>query len=295
MNSKEQTKTPFWRDRKVVPYLYIAPNMILFLAFMIIPLFMTFYYSLMKWNGLGAPKYIGFDNYAYLMGNSEFWQSLWNTFAYCIGTVPLLMVLSLALAVLLNQKIPARGAIRSAIYIPAVISTVVAGTVFTWIFEDNIGLINYLLKLVGIPAIAWSTNPKVAMVMLIITTIWQRTGYNMVIYLAGLQGVSPELLEAATIDGCTGWQKFRYVTLPLLKNTHAFVMITCLIHSFRSFDLVYTMTRGGPMNATQTLVMYVYKQAFLKNYYGRASAAGAILFVIMLVMTVIRFKVDKED
>lgn len=295
MPSEKIRKTPFWRDKRYVPYLYIAPNAILFILFMIVPLLMTFYYSTTKWNGMGVPKFIGLDNYTYLLGDDVFWKSLFNTFYYSIATVPVLMVLALAFAMLLNRKIPARGIIRSVIYIPAVVSTVVAGTVFIWIFQDNVGLVNYLLSLVGIEPISWTTDPKVAMIMLIVATIWQRTGYNMVIYLAGLQGVSPELLEAATLDGCTPWQKFRYVTLPLLKNTHMFVMITCLIYSFRSFDLVYTMTQGGPLNSTQTLVMYVYKEAFTRNYYGRASAAGAVLFVIMLVMTVIRFKAEKED
>lgn len=295
MPSKKSRKVLFWRDKRFIPYLYITPNAILFVLFMIIPLIMTFGYSTTKWNGIGDPKFIGLENYAYLLGNDVFRTSLFNTFYYCIATVPILMALALAFAVLLNRHIPARGILRSAIYIPAVVSTVVAGTVFTWIFQDNLGLINYLLGLVGISPISWTSDPKVAMIMLIVATIWQRTGYNMVIYLAGLQSLSPELLEAATIDGCTPWQRFRYVTLPLLKNTHMFVMITCLIYSFRSFDLVYTMTQGGPLNSTQTLVMYVYKEAFTRNYYGRAAAAGAILFIIMLVMTVIRFKAEKED
>ena len=133
------------------------------------------------------------------------------------------------------------------------------------------------------------------MVMIIVATIWQKTGYNMVIYLAGLQGIPTELMEAATIDGATTWQKFRYVTLPLLKNTHMFVIITSLINSFRSFDLIYTMTQGGPLNATKTIVMYVYEQAFQKNYYGRAAAAGVVLFVLMVAFTVVQMKAKKED
>ena len=117
----------------------------------------------------------------------------------------------------------------------------------------------------------------------------------MVIYLAGLQGIPADVMEAATIDGASTWQKFRYITLPLLKNTHMFVMITCMIHAFRSFDLVYTMTQGGPLNATKTMVMYVYEQAFNKNYYGRAAAGGIVLFAFMVVLTLIRFRIEKED
>lgn len=291
----QRSSVPFWRNIKVVPYLYILPNMILFFAFMIIPIFMSLYYSTVKWNGMGIPKYIGFENYLYIFQDKVFLKSIFNTFYYAVATVPLLMVLALFFAVLLNSQIPLRGLIRSSIYAPAVVSTVVVGTVFTWIFQDQLGLINYIITLLGGTAIKWSNDPKFAMIMLIIATIWQRTGYNMVIYLAGLQGISTDLMEAATIDGANTWQKFWYITLPLLKNTHMFVMITCMIHAFRSFDLVYTMTQGGPLNATKTMVMYVYEQAFNKNYYGRASAAGIVLFVFMVVMTVIRFKVEKED
>ena len=292
---KSGSYTPFWRNIKVVPYLYILPNMILFLTFMIIPIFMSFYYSTVKWNGLGDPKFIGLENYLYIFTDDVFIQSMFNTVYYSAVTVPILMVLSLLFAVLLNNKIPLRGLIRSSIYAPAVVSTVVVGTVFIWIFQDQLGLINYIITLLGGEGINWQNDTRFAMVMIIVATIWQKTGYNMVIYLAGLQGIPTELMEAATIDGATTWQKFRYVTLPLLKNTHMFVIITSLINSFRSFDLIYTMTQGGPLNATKTIVMYVYEQAFQKNYYGRAAAAGVVLFVLMVAFTVVQMKAKKED
>ncbi len=294
-DNAERTRIPFWRNIKVVPYLYIMPNMILFFVFMIIPIFMSFYSSTVKWNGMGKPKFIDIQNYLYIFHDKVFLKSIFNTFYYTVATVPLLMVLALLIAILLNSKIPLRGIIRSAIYVPAVVSTVVVGTVFTWIFQDQLGLINYIITSLGGTAIKWANDPRFAMIMLIIATVWQRTGYNMVIYLAGLQGIPTDLMEAATIDGANTWQKFRFVTLPLLKNTHMFVMITCMINAFRSFDLVYTMTQGGPLNATKTIVMYVYEQAFNKNYYGRAAAAGVVLFVFMVVLTIIRFKIEKED
>ena len=292
---KSGSYTPFWRNIKVVPYLYILPNMILFLTFMIIPIFMSFYYSTVKWNGLGDPKFIGLENYLYIFTDDVFIKSMFNTVYYSAVTVPILMVLSLLFAVLLNNKIPLRGLIRSSIYAPAVVSTVVVGTVFIWIFQDQLGLINYIITLLGGEGINWQNDTRFAMVMIIVATIWQKTGYNMVIYLAGLQGIPTELMEAATIDGATTWQKFRYVTLPLLKNTHMFVIITSLINSFRSFDLIYTMTQGGPLNATKTIVMYVYEQAFQKNYYGRAAAAGVVLFLLMVAFTVVQMKAKKED
>lgn len=296
-NNKEMyiKRQPFWRNIKVVPYLYIMPNMVLFMVFMIIPIFMTFYYSLMNWKGIGVPEFIGITNYSWLFRNDTFWKSLWNTVYYTVMTVPLIMALALLLSMLLNMKLPLKGIFRSSIYLPAVVSTVVVGMVFTWLFQDQVGLINYILNLFGIQSVKWANDTRFAMLMLVVGTIWQRTGYNMVIYLAGLQGISGEYYEAAVVDGASAWQRFRFITLPLLKTTHVFVLITCIIHSFRSFDLVYTMTKGGPLNSTKTLVMYIYEMAFTKSQFGRAASAGVMLFVIMVVLTAVRFMNNKAE
>ena len=288
-------KQAFWRNIKVVPYLYILPNMILFMVFMIIPVFMALYYSFMDWKGIGDPVFTGLENYQWLFTDDTFWKSLWNTAYYTLATVPFIMVLALFLAMLLNMALPLKGVFRAAIYLPAVVSTVVVGMIFTWLFQDQVGLINYLLNLLGIESIQWANDPKFAMIMLVAATIWQRTGYNMVIYLAGLQGISQEYYEAAIVDGASNWQRFRYLTLPLLKTAHVFVMITCIIHSFRSFDLVYTMTKGGPLNSTKTMVMYIYELAFTRSQFGRASAAGVALFTIMVVLTAVRFMNNKAE
>ena len=288
-------KQAFWRNIKVVPYLYILPNMILFMVFMIIPVFMALYYSFMDWKGIGDPVFTGLENYQWLFTDDTFWKSLWNTAYYTLATVPFIMVLALFLAMLLNMALPLKGVFRAAFSLPAVVSTVVVGMIFTWLFQDQVGLINYLLNLLGIESIQWANDPKFAMIMLVAATIWQRTGYNMVIYLAGLQGISQEYYEAAIVDGASNWQRFRYLTLPLLKTTHVFVMITCIIHSFRSFDLVYTMTKGGPLNSTKTMVMYIYELAFTRSQFGRASAAGVALFTIMVVLTAVRFMNNKAE
>ena len=288
-------KQPFWNNVKVVPYLYILPNMILFMAFMIIPIFMTGYYSLTKWSGMGNPEFIGIKNYAYIFHDNIFITAFWNTLLFSVITVPLMMLFALMLAVLLNQKLYLRGFFRSAIYMPAIISTVCVGMTFTWIFNSNVGLVNYLLNLIGQKGVNWNNDPKYAMSMIIMVTLWSRIGYNMVIYLAGLQGISPEYYEAATIDGASAWHKLRYITIPLLKPTTTFIMITCVIFAFRSFDLIYVMTKGGPLNATTTLVVYIYNEAFQMNYIGRASAAGIILFLMLLVFTIIKLKTDKEN
>lgn len=269
--------------------------MILFMVFMIIPLMISFYYGFTKWNGIAAPEFIGLQNYVTIFRDKVFLKSIWNTVSYTLLTVPLLMVLALTFAMMLNLRMPLRGIYRSAIYLPAVVSTVIVGVVFLWIFNDQFGMINYLLSLFGGAKIKWNNDPNYAMVMIVVGTLWQRTGYNMVIYLAALQGISPTFYEAAVVDGASGWQRFWYITLPMLKFTHIFVLITCVVHSFRSFDLIYTMTRGGPLNSTKTLVMYVYETAFSKNYYGRASAAGVVLFFMVFVLTLFRLRAEREE
>lgn len=290
-----KSKEPFWNNIKVVPYLFILPNMILFLCFMIIPIFMAFYYSLVKWGGMGKPIFIGLDNYIYLISDEVFRKSIWITILFTASTVPVLMILSLMFALLLNRKIKFREFFRSVLFIPSIISSVVVGMVFVWLFNDQMGFINYVLNLFGFHSIGWSTNPNMAMVMIIVGTLWSRVGYNMVIYLAALQGISPDYYEAATIDGANAWKKLLYITMPLLKPIHTFILITVVIHSFRSFDLIYVMTKGGPLNATTTLVMYVYDTAFKMNYYGRASASGVVLFLILLLFSLYRLRASKEN
>lgn len=285
----------FWDNTKVVPYLYILPNMILFFVFMILPLLMTSYLSLVRWSGLGKPVFIGVKNYSTIFSDRVFILSLVNTVKFTLATVPLLMVCSLFLAILLNKKIPLRGIIRSIIYMPAVVSMVAAGMIFIWMFNSQTGLINYVLELLGFSKIDWINDPSHAMIMVIVTTLWTRTGYNMVIYIAGLQSISPEYYEAAQIDGASPWQQFRFVTMPLLQFTHVFIMITCVIYSFRSFDLIYTMTKGGPLNSTKTMVVYIYDLAFQKNKFGVASAAGVVLFLILLVFTIVRMYNDRRN
>jgi len=256
---------------------------------------MTFYYSLVQWSGLGQPKFIGLKNYATIFSDRVFMLSLINTVKFTLATVPVLMVLALSLAIVLNKKIPLRGVIRSIIYMPAVVSMVAAGMIFIWMFNSQTGLINYVLEFLGFSKIDWINDPSYAMIMVIITTLWTRTGYNMVIYIAGLQSISAEYYEAAQIDGASSWQQFRFITMPLLTFTHVFIMITCVIHSFRAFDLIYTMTKGGPLNSTKTLVVYIYDMAFQKNRFGVASAAGVILFLILLVFTLIRMRIDRRN
>ena len=262
---------------------------------MIIPIIMNGYYSLVRWNGLGSPTFIGLENYRHLFFVDEvFWRTVWNTIFYSAASVPIIMILALMFALLLNQKLRFRGFFRSALYLPAIIASVVVGMTFLQLFDPLMGVVNYFLGYLGVSPISWRSDPRFAMTMVIVGTIWSRTGFNMVIYLAALQGISSEYYEAAKIDGAGPIERFRFITMPLLSPTHLFVLVTCVVHSFRSYDMIYVMTRGGPLNSTMTMVVYIYETAFARNVFGRASATGMVLFAIMLVFTIIRIKTQKE-
>lgn len=281
-------------NRKFIPYLFILPNMVLFIAFMIVPIFMTGYYSLTKWNGIGPKEFIGLTNYVKIFGNSVFQQSLTNTFVFTLAVVPLEMALGLLTALLLNEPFRLRGFVRASLYLPCMISSVITGLAFMWLFDTNLGLLNYLLSMIGVDKIPWAESRQYALLMIIITYLWHYTGSKMVIYLAALQGIPAEYHEAATVDGANAFQRFIHITIPMLKGTNVFVMITSIIESFKAFDLIHTMTGGGPRNATSTLAMYIYNTAFGNNNFGRASAAGVILFVFLFVFTLLRFRAERS-
>lgn len=291
---EKEVKVKLHYRKELMPYFFIAPNMILFLVFVIVPIIFTFCYSFTKWNGLGPKVFVGFDNYVSIFKNSTFLTSLKNTFLYTFCIVPLEMILGLLLAILLNKGFVGRGPVRAIVYLPCMISTVITGLAFSLLFNTNLGLVNYLLKLGGQEKIAWFTDRKYAFILIIITSIWHNVGAKMVIYLGALQGVDKELYEASTVDGANSFQKFLYVTLPCLKGTNLFVMITSVISSFKSFDIIYTMTGGGPRNGTSTLALYIYNTAFVNGNFGRASAGGVILFMFLLIFTLVRFKTQKE-
>ncbi|ALS24927.1 sugar ABC transporter permease [Paenibacillus sp. YK5] len=282
------------RSIKIAPYLFIAPNILLFLVFMIFPILFTFYISFHKWTILGKPDFVGLGNYYQLLTDNVFWISLWNTLYYTLGTVPFSMALGLAGAILLNRKIPLRAFFRGVFFAPVVVSLVATGLIWSWMYNPNYGLFNHLLQFVGIEGVNWLSSTTWAMPAVIITTLWVRTGYCLVIYLAGLQAIPESLYEAAEIDGANAWQKFWYVTLPLLKHTTTFVLVISVIYGFMVFDLIYTMTNGGPGHSTTVIVQYIYQKAFVEGDMGYGSALGAVLFLIMMVLVAIQLRLGRE-
>lgn len=275
---------------KYIPYLFVAPNMILFLTFMVIPMFYMFYIGFFKWNILSKPIYIGLSNYVDLAKDKLFWKSIVNTVYYTVATVPLVMIFALFFAILLNKKIKFRAFFRGALYIPSVISYVVIAMLWTWIFNTDYGIFNYLLNSIGLNPVDWLNDPKTSMIPIIITTLWCRVGYNLVIYLAGLQNIPDTYYEASVIDGANKWQQFRHITFPLLKTTNTFVLTMAIIYGFRSFDIIYVMTRGGPAGSTTTMVQYIYQLAFQFGKMGKASALSIILFLVISILTIFQMK-----
>ena len=247
-----------------------------FIVFTIFPVAMSFYYSLTDYDGVTSPKFIGLQNYIDLFSNGDFGEALWHTIYFTIGTVPLGTLLAILVAVLLNQKIRGLNFYKSSFFIPVIVSYTSIAMVWQWLYNDDFGLINSALNTLGLPSVPWLTSSAWAMPSVIIMSIWKNLGFNSVILLAGVQGVSPAVYEAADIDGANVVQKFFRITLPMLKPTIMFVMIISMINSFQAFDQIYIMTKGGPGTATQVVSYLVYMNAFQYFKQGYASAMAYI-------------------
>ena len=240
-------------------------------------------------------EFVGLKNFAQVFGDRIFVQSFLHTIQYALLTVFPTLVLSLLLAVLLNHKLKGIAIFRTALYFPYIASIVAVGAVWNMLFQPDFGPINEFLKFIGISKPPrWVVDVKWAMVAISVVSVWKYMGYYMIVYLAALQGISGSLYEAAGIDGANGFQKLRYITIPMLTPTTFFVLIMLTIQCFKVFDLVYVMTGGGPGNATKTLVNYIYEKAFTSWEFGPASAGAIVLFAVVLVITLIQFAGEKK-
>ena len=272
--------------------LFLAPALLLALAFLVLPLVGAFVYSTAKIAALsGKVSWIGFANYATMFSDPTFFRSLINTAVFILLTVPLSMGVGLALAVLMNSVLPGRKVFRTLIYLPLVISGVAVGIIGTFFFNETIGVLNAIMGGAGIP---WQSNGVAAFASVVLVTLWIRVGFTMIIYLAGLQGVPAELYEAAEVEGATGWQRFRYITLPLLGPATFFLLIMNVIYSFQVFDTVYVLTNGGPGVSTEVLGTYAYKTAFgAARDQGYGSAIGVVIFLLTLGFTVMQWRFNR--
>lgn len=277
-------------------YLFLAPDLLGTLVFAVGPVLAAFALGFVAWDILTPPRFVGFDNYRELLfEDTVFHQVMVNTSVYVLATVPIRTVLSLLLAIALNQSIRGVSFFRAAYFLPTITSAVAAATVWRWIYEPNFGLLNSLLYAIGVPhPPAWLSSPSWAMPALILLGVWQGLGFQMVIFLAGLQGIPLHLYEAASIDGAGWWARFRHITVPLISPTTFFVLIISVIGSYQVFDQAFVLTEGGPGYATTTLVYYIYEYAFQFFKMGYAAAMAWILFAIVFVLTVVQFRVQSR-
>jgi multiple sugar transport system permease protein len=281
----------WWNEETRFAWLAILPALVFFGVFVGFPVGYSFWLSFHEWNIMAAsPTWVGLENYAALASDRDFLRSLVQTAFFTVGITACILVLSLGMALLLDEKLRWIKAYRTIFYLPAVTSLVAIGIVWVWMFDPQFGVINQALRAVGVEGPLWLADTRLALVCLIVTAAWRNIGYFATVFLAGLQGIDAMYYEAARIDGAGRWASFRFVTLPLLKSTIVFVVVLAVILSFQVFALVYVMTGGGPAGSTSVLVFYLYQQAFTYFRLGYASAVGFVLFVIIFALTVLQFK-----
>ncbi len=281
-------------SESLTAYAFLAPNMLLLLGFVLLPLGWAVVVSLQQTNGFGAGVFVGLSNYNRLFSDPLFWRSTLNTVLFTVIVTPVSMAMGLGIAILLNSVLPARGLFRSILITPMAISGVATALLGLLLFDQNTGVLDKLLVFIGLPTISWQSGGTAAFASVVLVTLWWRVGFNMLIYLAGMQGIGPELYEAARLDGAGAWQRFRYVTVPLVGPSSFFLLILNVIYSFQVFDIIFVMTGGGPQNATSVLVTYAYDQGFVTRDQGYAAAIGMVLLVVMMIFTALQWRLSRN-
>jgi multiple sugar transport system permease protein len=293
----QRAEVSFWsrllNNDNLVGYLFVAPLILGLIIFTYGPVLVAFALSFTKGDYISIPKWIGLDNYRALLEDKLFWKSLVNTLYYVAGVVPASMVLSLLLAMAMNQKLRGIVLFRTIFFLPTISSSVAISLMWLWIYNPEFGVLNFLLRQIGIKGPAWLSSTTWAMPAVIIMAVWRGLGYSMLIYLAGLQGIPDVYYEAAAIDGAGRWAKFWHITVPLLSPTTFMLLILSIIGAFQVFEYTYVMTGGGPVYSTLTMVLYVYNNAFRDFQMGYASALAYILFFILLILTIIQFRLQR--
>ena len=285
-----------WLDNQTfAAWLFLAPALILFVIFVLGPIAYSIglSFTMGSFTRSGV-EWVGFRNYDNVFSSPDFWQVLGNTIYFTIATLIPSIAIPLGLAVVLNQVVVGRTLLRTVYFIPSVVSIVAAGLGWRWLFQTN-GPINGLLGNLGIPPTPWLGSVTWAMPILILLSIWKQIGFNLVVFLAGLQAIPKSRYEAAELDGADEWQQFRYITLPGLRPTFIFTIVTTSIFTLRSFEQVYVMTGGGPLNSTNLLVHYVYEQAFGLFDFGYASAVATLLLLATLVIVGVQLYLTQDD
>lgn len=288
---RTRARTSFLRSQWFTGYLFITPSMIVLAAFVFWPILDTFWLSFHNWSLLDpSHQYVGLLNYRQLFQDPVFWTSVKNTIYYTVATVVPTIVISLALAILCSLALKGIAFFKAIYFLPVISSFAIIAIIWSFLMDPDIGLLTYYLKIMHFPAPDLLRDPRYAMFGVIIVAIWKNAGFNMVIFIAGIQGISTSMYEASKLDGASAWQRFRYITLPMLRHTLLFVVIISVISSFQVFDQVYVMTRGGPLFSTETIVYYIYHQGFENLNMGLGSAAAWLLFIVVFILTIFQLK-----
>ncbi len=279
-----------WREWSFFAVLTL-PNLALLAAFTYWPLIFNLYLSFLSWDMLSPERpWVGLENYAYLAADDRFWHITRNTVVFVVAAVAATMLFGLAIALLLNERLIGRMFARSVVFAPTILTGSAIAIVWIYIFDPIWGLLRIPLEAIGLASPRWLTDVAYAMPALLIVYVWKNVGYSVVIFLAGLQAIPRELHEAATVDGAGAWDRFCHVTLPGLSPITFFLTVTSILNSFQAFDIVAVMTRGGPVDATNTLVFHLYEEGFIAFHAGLAAAIGVILFGLMLAITLIQLR-----
>ncbi len=286
--------TGLQREETVSAYFFILPNVLGFFIFSLFPILFAFYIMFTDWSLAADPNFIALKNFSKLISDDLFWKTLGNTFYYTFVAVPSGVFVAFWLALLMNRKMKGVVFFRTIYFLPQITLTVAAAIVWSWIYHPELGLINYLLGLVGIEGPRWIFSTTWAMPSVIIMSNWQGIGFAMLIILAGLQGIPQEYYDASEIDGASGWQRLRHITIPLLTPTLFFVVITSLIGALQGFDQFFVLTNGGPGKSTTTLVLYLFQNGFTFFKMGYGAALAFALFLCILVITLIQWRLAKS-
>ena len=291
---KHSLERPLLRQDLMAGVTYLLPSAVVLLAFVIVPVVMALVLSFSKWELLSVEgrKFIGLGNYTFLLTNKEFWNTIKNTIYFGAVKIPADIILSLLVAMLLNGSIRGLSFYRTIYFLPVITSTVAVSAVWRYMYDPNFGFANVVLKWLGVGPQTWLYNPKLAMISVILVALWKGLGYDIIIYLAGLQSIPRMYYEAASIDGANAWQKFWKITWPLLSPVTYFIFIMSIINSFKVFSQIHVLTPGGgPLKSTEVMVLYIYRQAFQEFRFGRAAAAAFILFGFVTLVTQFQRKV----
>lgn len=280
--------------RKLAAYAFIAPALGIIGVFVFYPIVRAGIISFQSWDLLDVPRFVGTNNYSRLVGSPSFREVLYRTFEFVALTTPTNIVLALFLAIALNRNLPLKSFWRGLIFLPAVTSMVAIGRLWQYMYAQY-GVVNYALSVVGIEPVPWLSSTELALPSIVLVSIWYGVGWNVVLFLAGLQSVPAEYYEAAVIDGAGKWKCFSKITVPLLRPIILFVAIVTLITQFRVFDLVFVMTQGGPGTSTMVIMMYLYRQAFMMFEMGQAAAIAFFLLAIVLILSAVQMRLFRSE